>query len=258
MHLNILKLLPEGFESLSDCRERQRQMVERLIRHGISDAIRDLANCRSKVCAIGSCTEACHFATRSRRIDNIATGVRLLESHGGPYFDLCIVHPLWEAPIGDLSDIKIRAALQWTYRRLKRLEGNALALGIFEVSLNRELDGESYWAGEVRMTIAGISKPDIRKALQIETKYHDIRPRQRIVQIGEIEDLEYQFSYSTKRFIEQRVAYIDPATLRQNRRHLPPPSALWAEHDAWLHSLRIGARTLAFGCGRRGGKFHIR
>jgi hypothetical protein len=255
---NECQFLPQDFETIAKCKKRQAEMVARFINNQFPWEMLALARCRSKRCGVEPCVEACHFATRKRRIANIASGIPLLIENGGLLQDVCIVHPLWEARVGELKHIGMDAAKQWTYRRLKLLGADVLGLGIFEVSLNRERSGEIYWAGEVRLITAGAQKDELKETFAIEKRYRRLRPRQRIVVVENVGDLSAQFSYAVKRFVEQRVAYISPSTGRQDRNHLPPPSALWAEHDAWLHALPLGSRNMAFGCGKRGIKFYGR
>jgi hypothetical protein len=247
------------FESEVACARRQLEMVRRLEKQGYDRTLwSELSDCDSEYCTRSRCIEGCHYGTRHRRLEQIRTGCRLLEHHPGPLWQVSIVHPLWECSVGSLAEISVPAAREWNYRRLKTLDDdNIVAIGTFEVSVNRELDGELHWAGEIQQIVAG-AEADLRKAFQIE-KYHRRRgSNQKLVKIIAVASLGRQLAYSVKRFVEERRAYISSETGRQARRHLPPQPEHWAEHDAWLLGLPLGARTIAYGCTRRGLKFHPR
>ena len=248
------------FETAAACDRRQLEMIRRLEREGYDRALwSELSNCDAEYCARPRCTEGCHYGTRHRRLEQIRTGYRLFEQHPGPLLQVSIVHPLWECPIGSLAEIGVSAAREWNYRRLKTLDDdNIVAIGSFEVSVNRERDDELYWAGEIQQIIAGAAKDDLRKAFQIEKHHRTRGSNQKLLKIISVERLGRQLGYSVKRFVEERRAYTSPKTGRQARRHLPPQSEHWAEHDAWLLGLRLGARTIAYGCTRRALTFHPR
>jgi hypothetical protein len=150
----------------------------------------------------------------------------------------------------------VAAAAQWNHRRLRQLEiEGLLVIGIFEVSLNQEQDGELYWAGEIQQIVAGATDVQLRTAFQIGGRNRLLRPRQRMVDVREFENLNRKFAYAQKRLVELRRAFISTTNGRQDRRHLPPPPEHWAEHDAWLLGLPLGGRTIVYGCGRRGTTF---
>jgi hypothetical protein len=248
------------FESEVACARRQLEMIRRLEREGYDRGLwSDLSHCDAEYCARRRCTEGCHYGARHRRLEQIRTGYRVLEQHPGPLLQVSIVHPLWECPVGSLAEVGVPAAREWNYRRLKTLDDdNIVAIGSFEISLNRELDGELYWAGEIQQIVAGANKHDLRKAFKIEKHHRSRGSNQKLLKIIAVERLGRQLGYSVKRFVEERRAYISPKTGRQARRHLPPQPEHWAEHDAWLLGLTLGARTIAYGCTRRGLKFHPR
>jgi hypothetical protein len=248
------------FESLAACARRQLEMVRRLEKQGYDRTLwSELSDCDSEYCTRSRCIEGCHYGTRHRRLEQIRSGYRLLEQHPGPLLQVCIVHPLWERPVGSLAEISMPAAREWNYRRLKTLDDdNVVAIGSFEVSVNRELNDELYWAGEIQQIVAGAAKDDLRKAFQIGKHRRSRGSNQKLLKIIAVERFGRQLGYSVKRFVEERRAYISSETGRQARRHLPPQPEHWAEHDAWLLGLPLGARTIAYGCTRRGLKFHPR
>ena len=130
-----------------------------------------------------------------------------------------------------------------------------MVVGQFEVSLNINLDGERYWAGEIQLIASGSEREALVQAFSVEKKYRAKRPRQKMVEITEVGTMDRQFMYAQKRFFEQRVAYISKKTGRQDRNHLPLPENEWAEVDAWLLSLPLGTRAITYGCSRRGTTF---
>ena len=248
------------FESEVACARRQLEMVQRLEKQGYDRTLwSELSDCDSEYCTRSRCIEGCYYGTRHRRLEQIRTGYQLLEQHPGPLWQVSIVHPLWERPVGSLAEISVPAAREWNYRRLQTLDDhNIVAVGSFEVSINRELNGELYWAGEIQQIVAGAAKNDLRNAFQIEKHHRSRGSNQKLLKIIGVEHLGLQLAYCVKRFVEERRAYVSAKIGRQARRHLPPQSKDWAEHDAWLLGLPLGARTIAYGCTRRGLKFHAR
>jgi hypothetical protein len=256
----IRQLGLSDFESLNDCQLRQTEMLDRLEQKGYDALGRDfVTECSRDYCAADYCSEGCHFATRFRRIYGIYSAYKIFANHPGPFFDVSLVHPRWEKIPGTLETLNIAAARQWNYRRLRSLDAtHVIAIGMFEVSLNRELDGSTHWGGEIHQVVAGAEKKDLSNAFKIEKRYREQRPSARLLVVTEAENLIRRIAYSQKRFVEERRAYISASTSRQARRHLPPKAADWAEHDAWLLGLPLGARTIAFGCARRGYGFLAR
>lgn len=246
-------------ESVKECGQRQHEMIERLERTECAPRLLDgLSDCDGNDCGRDKCTEGCWLGTRRRRVANIVSGHELLSAHSGPVYAVCIVHPLWRAKVGNVADTSINAARQWIHRRLQKLNLVGLvAIGTFEESLNVELDGSSHWSGEVQLIVAGASKKELREAFKVEPRYR-VKKHQKPMKVSEFHDLGYQLGYASKRLIEQRIAYISAKSGRVQRRHLPPKAAHWAEYDAWLLSLPLGARSIAFGCGRRGSTFIAR
>jgi hypothetical protein len=226
-------------------------MLRQFDRNGIEH---DLDACSPTDCSYPPCVEACHFVSVHRRVAALETGLPLLQRHPGPHYQVCIVHPLWEADEGELSTIGMVAAKQWLYRRLWQLKRHVWAIGIFEASLNIELNKNRYWAGELQLICCGLERDELKKALKIENRYREMRPRQRMLQISDVGNLERQFMYAQKRFVERRVAYICKNG-RQHRRHLPLSDANQVEFDSWLNDLPSGGRNVCFGISRRGHTF---
>jgi hypothetical protein len=256
----LAELGVSDFETSAKCNQRQLEMMRRLENQGYDPKLwSELSDCESDYCAKARCTEGCHYGTRRRRLEQIRTGCQLLEKHPGQLREVSIVHPLWERPVGSLVDVSVPAAQQWNYRRLKTLDHhNIVAIGTFEVTVNRELNGALYWAGEIQQIVAGAAENDLRNAFQIEKHHRSRGSNQKLLKIIPVEHLGPQLAYCLKRFVEERRAYISAKTGRQARRHLPPQPEQWAEHDAWLLGLPLGVRTIAYGCSRRGLKFNPR
>jgi hypothetical protein len=250
--LESLKL--KKFESCLDCLRRQARMLDLFGKYLPQTGEWDsLAQCDAQTCGMAVCTEACHLGTMQRRITALETGLPIMAAHPGPHRSVCLVHPKWEAGVGELSQTSIGAALQWNHRRLAGLGiQGLLAMGIYEVSLNQEQDGQLHWAGEIQQIVAGANETELRKAFKIEDRYRELRPRQHMVDVRKFKSLNLKFAYAQKRLIQVRKAYPSATNGRQNRNHLPPPPEQWAEHDAWLLGLPLGARTVLFGCSRRG------
>jgi hypothetical protein len=255
----LLLPVPNGIETWQEVSRRHDEML-RYLRKFEHDPIqlRALSRCGSNFCGMYECSEGCWYGTAKRRSQQISTAYQLLRDHPGPWFDVCIVHPLWEAPVGALKFVKIASAVQWLFRRLRNLSGKVIGIGTFEVSLNVELDGETYWAGELHFVVAGAYASQIRRALHIEDRHRAKRPHARLLVVTEVENLARRIAYATKRFVQERRAYISQANGRQHRRSVPLRSAAQTEHDTWLLSLKLGARTVCFGARRRGLKFFPR
>lgn len=240
------------FETLSDATERNALMIARLRAHGLEEQAQKVSICRGDWCASSICLEGCNIASRRRRCDTIESSLRILQRHGGPLYQVTIVHPNWEMAEGNLAELNLLAMRQWNARRLnatgiKRI----LAVGICEVSLNRELSGSVHWAGEIQQIVAGVPREELKQAFFLSSRDH-ARVNQSPVMVSEVDNLPVQLGYAQKHYVVERRAYISPKTSRQARRKLPPQPAHWAEHDAWLLGLPLGARTIAYGCGRRG------
>lgn len=256
---NMAALGLPDFETPKECQVRQHQMLLRFMRLSVVGDWQGLDACGRFTCGReGDCLEGCHFATLHRRVETITSGLPILEAHPGPRYAVCIVHPKWEAEPGSLSELNIAAAAQWNFRRLQSLAiPGLLAMGSFEASPNEELDGSFHWAGEIQQIVVGATKEQLRKAFRIEKRYRDMRPNQRIVDVRAFKSLPLKFAYTQKRLVQRRLAYIDRKE-RQNRNVLPPRDPVWAEFDAWLLGLPKAARTILFGCSRKGAKIFPR
>lgn len=243
------------FEPISDCCRRQAEMVRRLRKHEDYVAFsKKLVSCESDWCPNEVCLDACYFGARVRRLKEIQSGHKVLTKHRRPWVDISFLHPSWQREIGDLHSFNIAAARQQLYRRVNRLPG-LIAIGSFEACLNTELDGSQHWALGVHAIAANVTKAELKTALNpsgTSTLPKGARP----LVLNDVDNLGRQLAYALKNFVEERRAYVNPRNGRVQRRHIPPPSGLWAEHDAWLASLPSGARTIALGCQRRGGKFY--
>jgi len=242
------------FETPADCRRRQIDMLHRFDQcTELGGALNCFAYCEADWCPCRVCADACYFAARNRRIKEISSGYGLLTKRGGPFADISLVHPRWQHEIGKLRIFSIPAARQWFYRRLKKLR-DVIVIGSFEACVNTELDGTHHWALGLHAIAAGASKSELRNALSFSTDPR-LPASAKPLLLGEVDNLGRQLGYALKHFVEERRAYINPNNDRIQRRHLPPSSELWAEHDAWLASLPSGARTIAIGCERRHGRF---
>jgi hypothetical protein len=227
-------------------------MVDRFERNRVWNG-RQFGSCEPDWCPHALCWDACHFAARNRRLKEIVSAHALLTAHGGPLVDISLVDPSWQRRIGDLHSSNIPAARQKIYRRLKEIP-DLIAIGSFEACVNTELDGSQHWAMGLHAIAAGATKEDLRRALKLPAATR-LRHRRPLV-LGDVGNLGRQLAYALKHFVEERRAYRNPSNGRIQRRHLPLPSHLWLEHDAWLASLPSGARTIAIGCERRHGRFH--
>jgi hypothetical protein len=258
LHEEMAGLGLSDFETVQQCNERQEQMIARLrqAEYEAGDR-RDLRQCEPDWCACEHCVDGCWQATRNRRYGEITSGYKILKRHTGNLFEVCVVHPLWQRDVGHLQDISINAARQWLERRLRNLGPDVTAIGSFEVSLNRELDGSEHWAGHMHLIVAHDDERALKKALRLE-KRHRSDANDVPVKVRLVTNVGRQLGYALKRLVEERRAYRGKRNGRQQRRSLPPAPDHWAEHDAWLLSISKGARTIAIGCTRTGSKLHLR
>jgi hypothetical protein len=245
---NLSRLGVSDFETAESCKTRQIQMLRRQKRWNADlDLSEGLNGCEINHCGGRICTEGCHFATRARRLKDIPSGVSLLQTHPGPILHATVVHPYMERPIGGLAGISLRKIGDWVARRLDEIGADGvLAMGSFEASVNRELDGEVYWAGEVQLVVAGASKEQLSSALAISEKHRVRRPGQRCVHVQNVGNPGRQLGYTLKRYVVERRAYLSSG--RQSRRHLPPKPAHLVEWDSWLLGQPVGSRVIAYGC----------
>jgi len=244
----------DDFGRSGGCGGRQQTMIKRLRRGNFPTGYLD--KCDIEICAEDSCTEGCHFGSRRRRYQTISTAVKLMEGKE-PFYRVTMVHPAWRAARGRLSDLKPQAIRQWTYRVLSQIE-DIIAVGIVEVSLNVEVDSSVHWAGEVQLVVAGTTKERLREALAGAIPRSALAPYAKPVMVHTVSSLGRSLGYAQKRFVERRVAYLDPRTGRQGRNHLPLLQGDALEHDLWLLAMPLGALTIACGCRRRGQKLFSR
>jgi hypothetical protein len=194
-----------------------------------------------------------------RRVAALETGLPILAAQQGPLNHITIVRPAWERSVGDLVNMPMAEAKRWLSKRLAGLKiPGLIAIGSFEASLNCEQNGEMHWAGELQLIVAGATRQQLREALRIGDRERKSRPHQRILDVRPVKTLARTFAYTQKRLVEARHAYVSETNGRQHRRHLPPKPKYWAEFDGWLFSLPLGARTIVFGCARRGLKIYAR
>jgi hypothetical protein len=245
---NLSRLGVSDFETAQSCKTRQTQMLKRQTRWKTDlDSTDGLMDCEINHCGGRICTEGCHFATRARRLREIESGVSLLQSHPGPILHATVVHPHMERPIGKLAGISLPKIRAWVARRLDQIGmDGVIAMGSFEASVNRELDGEVFWAGEVQLVVAGLSKNELSAALAISEKHRVLRPGQRCVHIQNVNNQGRQLGYALKRYVVERRAYLSGG--RQSRRHLPPKPAHLVEWDTWLLGQPVGGRVITYGC----------
>lgn len=236
-----------NFESFSDVHTRQQEMFRRFDANDIdTEDFDELRLCEPEYCARTGCNAGCHFGTRKLRFKEILLAYEFFSQLNEPLYMATIVHPLWQRPLGDLSKINIKAARQWNYRRLHSLGPNVFAKGIFEVSLNHELDGSYHWAGQIHQIVSGASEKAFDEAFALEPSYHQENAKP--VDVEPVGNLGYQQGYCLKRLGQERRAYKSSKTGRQNRRKLPFQKAVhWIEHDLWLLTLPGSARIITHG-----------
>ncbi|MGC1576060.1 MAG: hypothetical protein WA813_08035, partial [Beijerinckiaceae bacterium] len=207
-------------------------------------------------CYRDPCCGACHFAMRRHRLAMIPQACELFDDEEEKH-QVNIVHPSWAQPRKHLDGARPEAAKQWVRRRLEKLGRPIRAVGSFEVTLNVELDGTRHWAGEVVMIIAGARKEHIASVLKLRTRDKKrLQPHAKPIKFSSVKNLARQIGYANKRYLEQRIAYIDGQG-RQNRKHWPLDVSDGDAADAWLAGMGIFDRDFHVGCGWRAGKLAL-
>ncbi len=235
----------EKFETIEQCTVRNMEMIARF-RH-LSN---DLSGVHDKFAASAfdrhmSGWDGDWLASRGHRSRIIPQAYRILDLNPGPLFFVTIVHPKWEIAEGCLRSSNIHAAKQWLRRRLQQMKRRIVAIGGFECSLRID-QPKIAWAGHFHFVVAGAPYDELREALTIEAHYLTTRYSKPVV-IQPIGDLASRIGYSTKRVVNQNVAYRG-RNGRQQRRQLPLALKHQIESDLWLLSLRAGDRTFLYGC----------
>ncbi len=230
-----------NFETYSECVTRNDRMFRRLRRRGILESL--LSDCYD-CCDLG--VEGDWLASRRFRLNLLPQACELLREHSANLLFVTIAHPLWETPIGALSDTNINAAQQWLRRRIGNIRRSIMVIGGYEPSVSVSLTGETVWAGHLHLVISGAEKNEIKAVLRIAKKYP--RPKNtKLVTIEPIGNLAKRLGYSTKRLTKRGIAYLGENG-RQQRRKLPLTTQEQIEFDCWLLDLPVGSRTALIGC----------
>lgn len=97
----IAKLGIANFETVADVERLQRDLLRRLERSSIDpDRYKELADCGASGCGRNECMEACFFGTFRRRLRQVPTTLRLLQSAGPPFHMVHVSRALWSRPFG--------------------------------------------------------------------------------------------------------------------------------------------------------------
>lgn len=246
------------FETAEDASRRQQIMVRALARSGAPrELVRGLCQCTPDECGLRRCRDGCHHAHRRLRTTLIPQADTLLRRQPGPLLALTLVHPLWEVPYeAGPGAISIPAVKQHVKRRFMRLTARTgkrpMAIGAFEVSLNRDLAGTKTWAGQVHLIVAGATRDELHAALGVRDRYALPAYAKPLV-VEEVSNTARQQAYAVKRYAEQRIAYLSKNG-RQARRHLPLDNRDQRAFDRWLCGLSLGERVILFGCKRLNGQ----
>lgn len=249
--------LPD-FETAADVARRQQTMVRGLARAGAPAKLKSaLLACTADTCGLRRCRDGCHAGQRRLRETLIPQADKQLRRQPGPLQAVTFVHPLWEAPYeAGPGAISIPAVKQHVKRRFMRLAASTgarpMAVGAFEVCLNRDLEGVKTWAGQVHLIIAGATRDQLHGALAVGARYQ-LPPYAKPLVVEEVSNTARQQAYALKRYAEQRIAYL-AANGRQARRHLPLDARDQRTFDRWLCKLSLGERVILFGCKRLNGR----
>jgi hypothetical protein len=229
------------FETVGDTEARHLRMVSSFYKFGLDVVAKDFAACNAAGCKESCTTDACHWKTRNRRLKAITSGSRLFAAEKGPTYFLTLIRPEWQVAPDRLYELKI-VDLRKRVQELLRKAGVELAVGSFEVSYNRQINGPAYWAGNAHVVCAGVEKADLFEALRVQPWAECARP----LQVKRVGNVTRCLGYTLKRFPHERREYLD-ATGRRNRNSLPLTSSDLYEHDCWLAGVLAGSRTILVG-----------
>lgn len=226
--------LPD-YPSRSSTESQQKNMLERFGRHRVAPAeFEDLRHCNMFGCTRTPCSAACWVNAFEQRRTIIPQAAKLFFEFGKPVYAITIISPKYRFQVGELDQFEPKNFQQWLARRLRRLtrkHGEIIALGTIEATLNIEQDGSKYWSPHGQLVIAGASPIVFRNSLRPKlTQNHSEKP----VMVKPVLCLGRALGYATKRHPQQREAYIDETTRRQNRRKSKLRSNELVEHDRWL------------------------
>lgn len=248
----------DNFETAADIASRQHAMVRALARTDAPPGlIRGLGRCTSEGCGLRRCRDGCHEAQARLRAALIPQADLLVRAQPGPLRAVTLVHPLWEVPNaagpGAISIPAVKQHIKRSFMKLAARTGKrVMAVGAFEVSLNRELDGTKTWAGQVHLIVAGATRDELHASLGVDERY-PLPPYAKPLVVEEVGNTARQQAYALKRLAEQRIAYRGKNG-RQERKHLPLDGRDQRRFDRWLCRLSLGERMILVGCKRLNGR----
>lgn len=231
------------FETLSEVVERQGRMIQMFRQFGCERHVLSFAHCDAW-CSDSCVSDACHYGTRRLRLMTIKSSTEILRAQQGQKHFVSLLHPAWSRNVGNLATLSpepIRKAVQQQLRRA----GVTVAVGGFELCLNRQLDGSLYWSGGVHVVCAGVDKKQLRKAFSVKPWRECARP----VDIRSARNLGRLLGYALKRLPQERREYV-ARNGRKNRRKLPLDPQHLFEHDSWLAEIPPGGRMILVGLRR--------
>lgn len=246
-----------NFETGEDVVQRQQAMVRALARADAPLGLRrGLLSCMADICGLRRCRDGCHHGQCGLRATLIPQADTLLRRQPGPLLAVTLVHPRWEvsheAGPEAISIPAVKQHVKRGFMRLtKRTGQRPMAVGAFEVCLNRKLDGVKTWAGQVHLIVAGATRDELHAALGVGARYR-LSPYAKPLFIEDVSNTARQQAYALKRYAEQRIAYRGKNG-RQARRHLPLDSGDQLTFDRWLCELSLGERVILVGCKRLNG-----
>ncbi|MFY9291962.1 MAG: hypothetical protein WAP03_14875 [Methylorubrum rhodinum] len=248
----------ENFETIEDAARRQHTMIRLLARPGAPLGLIDgLEKCTPDACGLRRCRDGCHLAQRAQRLKLIPQADTLLRSQPGSLFAVTLVHPRWEVPYeagpGAISIPAVKQHVKRGFMGLTARTGKRpIAVGAFEVCLNRDLAGVKTWAGQVHLIAAGATRDELHAALGVGARY-ELPAYAKPLVVEDVSNTARQQAYALKRYAEQRIAYL-AANGRQARRHLPLDARDQRRFDRWLCRLSLGERVILVGCKRLNGQ----
>jgi hypothetical protein len=221
------------FESLDDAKRLQNDFLEGLKSIELEDSrYTAFLNCRPAKCGRKTCSDACAFGARRRRLQEILAAHRLLNA-SGPICEVRFTRGAWERQTCDLWRLNMATMKKLNNRALDNLNNlNVVAVGAIKVAVQH---GEPRWAVQVHEIVAGSCKADLVKTFGNRASIKELTAR----------DLAGAISNVLRRDLARWQHPFD-----QNPSGPEPKSKTRAEFYEWTLRIATGARVIRYGCDR--------
>jgi hypothetical protein len=213
-----------NFESVADARESQTDLLKCLTRTDIDPVqYADLSDCRTHACGRKTCSDACAFGARRRRLQEILAVYNLLKQTGGPVYEVYFRRPAWERCSGELGTISLSAVKKLNSRILNKLY-NPGVVSVGVVKVLPQID-EPTWTVAVHEVIAGANKADLDQVFAGIAYVKQLKPNA----VGQ----------AIASVLRRDLDLMDGS---------PPKASRRAEFYQWTLDMLADARVVRYGC----------